>query len=75
MHSYHIQKSGEASWSSAKTLVVSYIGMETQKVAIKPEMKVLLRPNAEVLDEVVVVAYGTQKRASITGAVSAVNAE
>lgn len=38
-------------------------------------MKVLLRPNAEVLDEVVVVAYGTQKRASITGAVSAVNAE
>ena len=55
--------------------MVSYIGMATQEIAIKPDMKVVLRPNAEVLDEVVVVAYGTQKRASITGAVSAVNAE
>lgn len=49
--------------------------MQTQEVAIKPNVKVVLRPDTEVLDEVVVVAYGTQKRASITGAVSAVNAE
>ena len=61
--------------SSAKTLIVSYVGMEEQKVAVKPNVEVYLKPNAEILDEVVVVAYGTQKRASITGAVSSVSNE
>ena len=49
--------------------------MEEQKVTIKPNVEVYLRPDAEILDEVVVVAYGTQKRASITGAVSSVSNE
>ena len=49
--------------------------MQEQKVAIKPNVEVYLRPDAEILDEVVVVAYGTQKRASITGAVSSVSNE
>ena len=48
---------------------------QEQKVAIKPNVEVYLRPDAEILDEVVVVAYGTQKRASITGAVSSVSNE
>ena len=34
--------------------------MQTQEVAIKPNLKILLKPDTEVLDEVVVVAYGTE---------------
>ena len=45
--------------SSAKTLVISYIGMETVKVPVKPSVKVFLKSNTELLDEVMVVAYGT----------------
>ena len=36
--------------SSAKTLVISYIGMEEQRVAIAPNLKVILKPNTELLD-------------------------
>ncbi len=75
MHSYHIQKSGEASWSSAKTLVVSYIGMQEQKVTIRPNLKVMMKANTELLDEVVVTAYGTAKRSSFTGSASVVPSE
>ena len=60
--------------SSAKTLVISYIGMEEQKVEIAPNLKVVLRPNTELLDEVVIVGYGTGKKlGSVVGAVSTVN--
>lgn len=75
MHSYHIQKSGEASWSSAKTLVVSYIGMESQTVTIKPNLKVVLRTNSEMLDEVMVVAFGTAKKSAFTGSAKVVSSE
>ena len=75
MHSYHIQKSGEASWSSAKTLVISYIGMESQTVTIKPNLKVVLRTNSEMLDEVMVVAFGTAKKSAFTGSAKVVDAE
>ena len=54
--------------------MVSFIGLQTQELDIRPVMKVVLKSDEEVLDEVVVVAYGTQKRASITGAVSSVSA-
>ena len=43
--------------SSAKTLQISYIGMQTQEVAIKPRVQVTLKSDSEMLDEVVVVAY------------------
>ncbi len=36
-------------YSSAKTLQISYIGMQTQEVAIKPNLKVVLKPDTEVL--------------------------
>ena len=36
--------------------------MQTQEVAIKSHVKVTMRSNAEALDEVVVVAYGTAKK-------------
>ena len=53
--------------------MISYIGMQTQEVAIKPSVKVTMRSNAEALDEVVVVAYGTAKKESLTGSISVVD--
>ena len=60
--------------AKAKTLVVSYIGMRTVEVAIKPNMRIVLHPDTQVLDEVVVtVAYGSAKKSSLTGAISSIN--
>ena len=53
--------------SSAKTLVISYIGMQTQEVAIKSTVKVSLKSDTEMLDEVMVVAFGTAKKSAFTG--------
>lgn len=61
--------------SSAGTLVISFIGMETQEVAIKPIVNVSLHSDTEVLDEVMVVAYGTAKKSAFTGSATVVNAE
>ena len=61
--------------SSAKTLVISFVGMESQEVAIKSHVRVTLRPNAEMLDEVMVVAYGTAKKSSFTGSASTVSSK
>ena len=61
--------------SSAKTLVISYIGMTTQEVAIQPNVEVRLHPNTEVLDEVMVVAYGTAKKSAFTGSASTIKSE
>ena len=62
-------------YSSAKTLQVSYIGMQTQEVAIKPTMKVTMKSDAEMLDEVMVVAYGTAKKSQFTGSASTIKAD
>ena len=60
--------------AKAKTLVVSYIGMRTVEVAIKPNMRIVLHPDTQVLDEVVVtVAYGSAKKSSLTGAISSID--
>ena len=61
--------------SSAKTLVISYIGMESQTVTIKPNLKVVLRTNSEMLDEVMVVAFGTAKKSAFTGSATVVDSE
>jgi TonB-linked SusC/RagA family outer membrane protein len=62
--------------ASSQTLVVSYIGMQSQEVTAKAQMmKIVLKADTEVLDEVVVVAYGTAKKGSLTGAVSSVGSE
>ena len=60
--------------SSAKTLVVSFIGMATQEVGIKSNLQISLKADTEVLDEVMVVAYGTAKKASFTGSASVMKA-
>lgn len=61
-------------FSSAKTLVVSFIGMATQEVSIKANLQISLKSDTEVLDEVMVVAYGTAKKASFTGSASVMKA-
>ena len=60
--------------SSAKTLMISFIGMRTQEVEIKPSVSVVLKVDSETLDEVIVVAYGTAKKASFTGSASVMKA-
>ena len=60
--------------SSAKTLMISYIGMKTREVAIASKIEVSLAPDTEVLDEVLVVGYGTTKREAKTGSIATVEA-
>ena len=59
------------------TLIVSYIGMKTQEIAIKGKNKidVTLSDDTKALDEVVVIGYGTAKRKDITGSVATVSSE
>jgi len=54
------------------TLVVSYIGFETQEVAINnaTNLTITLSSASDALDEVVVIGYGTQRKKEVTGAVS-----
>ncbi|MCM1503918.1 MAG: TonB-dependent receptor [Muribaculum sp.] len=56
-------------------LTVSYVGYETQEVALKGQTKITitLKESTAVLDEVVVVGYGQQKKESVIGAISQVN--
>ena len=61
--------------ASAKSIVVSYIGMDTQELHITKNMKVVLSSNSQSLDEVMVVAYGTAKKSSFTGAASTVKGD
>ena len=61
--------------SSAKTIVISYIGMQTVEVAIKENIKVYMKSDSEMLDEVMVVAYGTAKKSAFTGSASVVKGE
>lgn len=56
------------------TLVVSYCGYKTQEVQVKgqKQLQVVLSEDAEMLDEVVVIGYGTMKKSDLTGAVSSI---
>lgn len=58
-------------------LVVSYLGYSTREVVAKAgkTLQIVLKENTELLDEVVVVGYGTQKKVNLTGSVSAVSSK
>lgn len=58
------------------TLVISYIGYQTQELPVVAGkvMDIQMKEDAEMLDEVVVVGYGTTKRKNFTGSVSTVKA-
>lgn len=58
------------------TLVFSYVGCQTREVVVDSEhLDVALLDNAEVLDEVVVVGYGTQKKKLVTGATAQIKGD
>lgn len=60
-----------------ETLVFSYVGMETQEIKIngRTTLDVTLKSNSNALDEVVVVGYGAQKKASVVGAITQTTGE
>ncbi|WP_427910582.1 TonB-dependent receptor plug domain-containing protein [Parabacteroides chongii] len=49
--------------------------METQELAIKPKLRVLMESSSQALEEVMVVAYGTAKKSAFTGSASTMKAE
>ena len=53
-------------------LTVSYVGFQSQTLKATPEMRVLLKEDTELLQEVVVVGYSTEKKSDLTGSVSVV---
>lgn len=59
------------------TLQISYLGYNTQTIVVgnQSTLSVQLSEDSEALDEVVVVAYGTQKARSVTGSMSKLNSE
>ena len=57
---------------NVKTLKVSYVGYKTQELPVQPNMAITLTDNGTVLDDVMVVAYGTAKKTSYTGSAEAV---
>ena len=68
----------EVKGTTKTTLVFSYIGMQSQKHEVSAKtgtLNVRLASDAALIDEVVVVAYGTRKKGTIAGAVSAVKSE
>ena len=60
------------------TLIISFIGYQSQEIRLKPgenNLKVVLKDDAQQLDEIVVVGYGTQKKSSLTSSVEVVRSE
>ena len=59
-----------------KTLVFSYLGYQTKEVAaVASKLKINMKEDSKLLDDVVVVGYGVQKKSSVTGAISQVKKE
>ena len=52
--------------------MISFVGMQTQEVAVAPSLRVILKSDSEILDEVTVIAYGTAKKNSLTGSVATI---
>ena len=59
----------------ATTLVVSFVGMKTQEVAIKERVTVVLHEATEMVQEIVVTGYGNVSKGSFAGSAQAVDAE
>lgn len=55
------------------TLVISYVGYLTKEVVAKPTMEIVLDENQQVLEDVVVIGYGSVKRKDVTTAISSVS--
>lgn len=61
---------------AAQVLVFSFTGMQTREMKIgSGVMKVVMKEDSKVIDDVVVVAYGTRRKGTITGSVSTINGD
>ena len=60
-----------------RTIVFSYIGYQTQEIAYRGQtsLNINLEPDSEILDDVVVVGYGVQKKVNLTGAVGSIEGD
>ena len=60
--------------SPKATIIISYVGYATQEVPVngKTNIRVTLKEDTEMLDEVVVVGYGVQKKSDLTSSISSV---
>ena len=62
--------------SKGATLEISFVGYATQEIKFDGKIiNIVLKENTEMLDELVVVGYGVQKKANLTGSVASINAE
>ena len=61
--------------ANGATLVISFIGFQTQEVVVTPgkALNITMKEDTEVLEEVVVVGYGTMRKKDLTGAVVQIN--
>lgn len=57
------------------TLVVSYVGMLTKEVPVGPSLRIVMEDDTRLLDEVMVVAFGTAKKSAFTGSAKVVDTE
>ena len=57
------------------TLVVSYVGYKSQEVKAKENMNITLQEDAQVLDNVVVIGYGVQKKSVVTASIAKVSSD
>jgi len=67
----------ELSVEAGNSISISYLGFMTKTILIKDQtnIDVILDPDNELLDEIVVIGYGTQKKKEVTGAVSVVDSK
>ena len=57
------------------TLVISYIGYQTMEIKAGTSLQIVLKEDAELLDEVVVVGYGTMRRKDVTSSISTIQSD
>jgi len=57
------------------TLVISYVGYQTQEVAVTTNPRIVLVQDSEILEEIVVVGYGTQRKRDVTSSISKVSGD
>lgn len=58
------------------TFVISYVGMQTEEVQAKQGlMKIILKSDNQLLDEVVVIGYGTARQSDVTGSISSMRGD
>jgi TonB-linked SusC/RagA family outer membrane protein len=61
--------------SAGGTLIISYVGYQTQEVPVSANVRVVLVTDAELLDEVMVVAYGTARKNTFTGSANVIKSD